>query len=148
MKIFHLAVVAALVAVIAACGGGPVKRVSPPTASVQELVVQPDGQWTLTLRVQNFSSVPMTFATLDAKLQITGREVAAVSAALSIEIPRESAEIFTIVITPAPGSTLSAAHDFAYTLAGTISTSEPKRSFPFERTSRLSPVPGLTNTWR
>lgn len=148
MKILHLVVVATLAAVLAACGSGGVKRVSPPTAGVQELVVQPDGQWTLTLRVQNFSSIPMTFATLDAKLQITGREIAAVSARLDVEIPAESAEIFTIAITPAASSTLSAAHDFAYTLAGTIDTSEPKRKFPFERTSRLSPVPGLTNTWR
>lgn len=38
--------------------------------------------------------------------------------------------------------------DFAYQLKGTIETSEPKESFKFDRSSRLSPVPGVPNTYR
>ena len=51
---------------LAACGSGPAKRVSAPTASVQELAVQADGSWRLLVRVQNFSNVSMTFDLLEA----------------------------------------------------------------------------------
>ena len=32
--------------------------------------------------------------------------------------------------------------------ASTIRTSDPDETFKFERASRLSPVPGIPNTWR
>ena len=40
------------------------------------------------------------------------------------------------------------AGDLEYAVKGTIDTSEPKASFKFDRTSRLSPAPGLPGTWR
>ena len=50
-------------------------------------------------------------------------------------------------IAPAAGTRLERA-DIVYALEGRITTSEPKGDYPFERSSRLSPVPGLADTWR
>ncbi len=130
-----------------ACGGGPVKRVSAPTASIQELAVQPDGHWRLRLRLQNFSNVAMTFNRLTATLTVTGREIGRIDEALDLDIAPESADVFEVRLMPAAGSTLVAA-DFGYELKGRITSREPKGDFPFERSSRLSPVPGLAYTWR
>ncbi|WP_440223378.1 hypothetical protein ACQQ2N_20215 [Dokdonella sp. MW10] len=148
MKMLHLAMMLAAGGLLVACSSGPVRRVSPPTASIQELVLQPGGEWKLIVRVQNFSNVPMTFSNLDAKLHITGKEVATVRSTVDLDIPGESADVFSLVVTPASGSKLDPGHDFAYELKGTIESRDPKGTFPFERTSRLSPVPGLSNTWR
>ena len=40
------------------------------------------------------------------------------------------------------------AGDIDYKFSGTIDTSEPKENFKFDRSSRLSPAPGLPGTWR
>src|SRR5690606_26124638 len=52
---------------LTACSGGGVrKRVFPPSASVQEVVVEADGRWRLALRLQNFSNVPHRFTGFSA----------------------------------------------------------------------------------
>jgi alkylation response protein AidB-like acyl-CoA dehydrogenase len=58
-----MAVMAAttLLALLSACGGGPVKRVSQPAASIQQLTVRTDGSWSVDLRLDNYSSVGMRF---------------------------------------------------------------------------------------
>src|SRR6476620_7221126 len=58
-----MAVMAAttLLAFLSACGGGPVKRVSQPAASIQQLTVRTDGSWSVDLRLDNYSSVGMRF---------------------------------------------------------------------------------------
>ncbi|HET9031796.1 MAG TPA: hypothetical protein VFN25_02710 [Dokdonella sp.] len=132
---------------LASCGSGPVKRVSPPTASIQELSVRPDGSWHLRIRVQNFSNVSMTFSAIDAKLEIADSEVGSITLPLKLDIPGESADVFETDMIPL-SSTRPQAGDFAYRLHGKISSSEPKGNFNFERKSRLSPAPGLVDTWR
>ena len=134
-------------ALLASCGGGPVKRVSPPTASVQELSVRADGSWHLLIRVQNFSNIPMTFSSIDAELEIADRAVGKITLPFKMDIPGESADVFETNLTPA-GGTRPETGEFAYRLHGTISSSEPKGDFKFERKSRLSPAPGLKDTWR
>jgi hypothetical protein len=141
-----LVALAAMLA-LAACGGGPVKRVSPPTASVQELSVQPDGRWKLLVRVQNFSNVAMTFDRLEASLSIGGNEVGKLSLPIGLDVAPASADVLETTLAPTAGAHLDA-KDFAYELKGRITSSEPKGDFTFERASRLSPVPGLPNTWR
>jgi hypothetical protein len=147
MKLHALLLVGIASLVLAACGGGPVKRVSPPTASIQELSIQADGSWKLQIRVQNFSNVPMTFSSISAGLQVNGTEVGRVDSALRLDVPGESADVFTTTMTPTalvrPGDT-----DLAYRLHGNIESSEPSGKFDFERKSRLSPTPGLPGTWR
>src|SRR5690606_18824931 len=130
-----------------ACGGGPVKRVSPPTASVQELAVREDGSWRLLVRVQNFSNVPMTFSGIDARLEIEGADMAGLTLPLKLDIPGGSADVFEIDVMPTSGGEPGTS-EFAYRLHGRIQTSDPDGDFRFERKSRLSPVPGLANTWR
>ncbi|MBN8481445.1 MAG: hypothetical protein J0L88_07655 [Xanthomonadales bacterium] len=147
MTLLRVLVALAALCALAACGGGPVKRVSPPTASVQELTVQADGRWHLLVRVQNFSNVSMRFDRLEATLAVTGKEIGKLSLPIALDIAPASADIVETTLTPAPGSRLEAS-DFAYELKGRITTSEPKGDFAFERASRLSPVPGLAHTWR
>ena len=51
-----------IAATLSACGGGgPVKRVSEPQVGIQQLTVKADGSWSVDLRIDNFSSVPMRF---------------------------------------------------------------------------------------
>lgn len=147
MKLQTLVLAGAAVLALAACGSGPVKRVSPPTASIQELSVQADGSWRLLIRVQNFSNVPMTFSTIRAALDVNGVEIGRLDSALDIDVPGESADVLTMSMSPSPGTQL-AETELAYRLHGNIESSEPSGNFDFERKSRLSPAPGLPGTWR
>lgn len=137
----------ALLALLSACSTGPVKRISPPTASVQELSMAADGQWQLSLRLQNFSNVPMTFDRLDAVLTINGEEAGRVESALDLDIPGGNADIFRASLMPRQAlGALSG--QIAYELKGHIRSSDPKGNYPFERSSHLMPAPGLDKTWR
>ena len=133
--------------VLLACGGGPGKRISPPTASVQQLALQADGNWRLLLRVQNFSNVEMTFSNLEATLEVDGRSVGELNLGMNLDIPGSSADGVETTVKPAAGSSLPKS-DFAYFLHGTIRSSDPDCKYKIERNSRLSPAPGLANTWR
>ncbi len=132
---------------LASCSSGPVKRVSPPTASVQELIVRTDGSWHLRIRLQNFSNVPMTFSSIDAELEVADQVVGSIKLPFKLDITGESVDVFEADLTPI-ASSQALAGNFAYRLHGTISSSEPKGNFKFERKSHLSPAPGLANTWR
>ena len=143
---------------LAACGGGGVKqRVFPPSASIQELAVQPDGSWKMKVRVQNFSNVAITVDRVAATLTIGAAEAGKVELAPKLSVGPESAEVFDTSMMP-----LSAAANLvqsattkrmygqvAYTLAGKIDSTEPdKRSDEFEFQSQLTTVPGLERVLR
>ena len=137
----------------AACGGGPVKRVNPPLASIQQLSEQPDGSWRIELRIQNFSTVPMTFATVEAALEVEDRPGAQIFVHPNLDIPGEAADVhaFSVTATGAGTAVLKQAvggAGVAYRLTGKITSSEPSKSFDLRYESRLSPVPGLPGTWR
>jgi hypothetical protein len=136
----------ALGAALAACSSGPPRRVHPSTASIQQLAVEADGSWRLTLRLQNFSTFPMRYSSVEAKLSIDGKDAGTLSATTDLEILANSGE--TVVARLQGGPPLPPERDIPYQLEGTIRTSEPNESFDFERSSRLSPVPGVANTWR
>lgn len=146
MRPFRLSALLVLAAALAACSSGPVKRIHPSTASIQELAVQPDGQWKLKLRIQNFSTVPMHYGELEATLLVAGTDVGEIRIAPDIDIIGNSADVVDASLKVS--AKLPESGDVAYTLKGRIRTSEPKADFPFERSSRLSPVPGVANTWR
>lgn len=133
-------------AALAACSSGPPRRVHPSTASIQQLAVEADGSWRVAVRLQNFSTFPMRYSGIDAKLSIDGKDVGALSVALDLEILANSGDVVEARVQG--GSALPQDRDIAYQLEGTIRTSEPSERFEFERSSRLSPVPGVANTWR
>jgi hypothetical protein len=141
-------------ALLSACASGPKKVVNPPKASIQELAVQPDGRWQLTLRLQNFSNVSTTFASLDAKLYVAGEDAGQVQATPGIAIGPESADVVGVSLSPSVGAKVAVASALAsrrkvtYTFTGTIRTTEPKGSWTFTHDSSLDPAPGLPGVMR
>lgn len=145
MTLRHLIAALAAVCLLAGCGSGPVKRITPSQVSIQELAVQPGGQWKLTLRIQNYSTVPMTYSSLHGTLYVGGADVGTIDVKTDFDIPANSADV---VDTTLRASATLPTGDIDYKIEGTIATSEPKNDFKFNRSSRLSPTPGLPNTWR
>lgn len=146
MTLRNLLTLLAIACLVAACSSGPARKVHPSTASIQQLSVQPDGSWRITVRIQNFSTMAMHYSAFDARLSIAGADAGKIDISPDIDIVGNSGDV--IETTLKPSTRLPASGDFAYRLKGTIETSEPKASFPFERNSRLSPVPGVADTYR
>lgn len=146
MKSVRKSMIPLLVALLVGCGGGPVRKLHPSTASIQQLAVEPDGRWRLSLRLQNFSNVPMHYSRIDANLQIDGGDAGRIQADPDIDIVANGGDVFELRM-PAE-IVLPIGRDFLYRLQGTIETSSPKARYKFERSSRLSPVPGVADTWR
>ena len=151
----QLVLLAPLLLLLAACGDGIRERVFPPTVSLQELALQPDGRWNLKLRLQNFSNVPMRFDRVDATLKIASAQAGAIALAPGLSVGPESAEIVDFVLLPgsaAANHVIAASQrggNVAYALSGTIVSSEPdSRRDDFEFKSQLSAVPGLSGVLR
>lgn len=146
-------------AFLAACSSkGPVRRVSEPAASVQQLAVQADGSWSVDLRLQNFSSIPMRFERVELALKVGGEDAGTLSAQPGLVIGGESADVVTVPFQPSPtarilvADALASGRSIRYTLEGTI-TATPEdrgraRDYGFDRDSQLSPVPGLPGVMR
>lgn len=154
MRKLQAALALLLLAVVAGCASGPPKRVFPPQASLQELRVQPDGQWVASIRIQNFSTVPMRFSRLEATLAVNGAEAARISIDPGLSVGPGSNELVQHVFTPAAGpkaavdQALASRRAVRYQLTGRIASSEPATDHPFEYQSALDPVPGLTGILR
>jgi len=146
-------------ALLGACAsGGPPRRVSEPSARVQQLSVRADGSWSVDLRLLNFSSVPMRFSRVELTLAFDGQPAATLQAHADLAIAPESADVATIeVAAPPPGARLALADALAggrrigYRLAGTVEAAPEggkARRYPIERDDALSPVPGLPGVLR
>ena len=147
MSLRRLPVLFALGFLLVACGsGGPPRKVHPATASIQQLAVQADGSWKLRLRIQNYSTFSMHFSAIDAALSVDGKNVGTLKVAPDIDIVGNNGDIVDALFKPATRVTFGT--DIGYALKGTIDTSEPKESFKFETASRLTPVPGVPDTYR
>lgn len=146
--------VIALLLLATGCAHGPHKVVNPPRASIQQLQVRPDGQWMLTVRLQNFSNVTTAFASLHAKLRIGGQDAGEMDVSPLLSIGPESADVVQATLKPTLGAKLAVASALAggqaapYALDGTIVTTEPKGSYPFNFESSLNPAPGLPGVMR
>ena len=156
MKAFH-ATVLLLCAALAGCGGGPVKRVSEPAASIQQLTVRADGSWSVDLRLNNFSSVPMRFDNVSLAVAVGGESAGTLQGQPAISIGPESADVATLALSPtsaariAVADALSSRKSLAYTLKGSVDATPEdgkSRSFEIERSSTLNPVPGLPGVMR
>lgn len=145
---------AVAVLALVACSFGEPKRIYPPKASVQELVAGANGQWTLKIRVNNFSTVPMTYSAVDAKLSVAGQEAGSVAGRTELTVGPESADVFTATLTPVLAGKIAVANALAgrkslrYVLTGKITSREPRGEFDFNFDSVLNPVPGLDGVLR
>jgi hypothetical protein len=151
--------VLAIAVAIVSCGS--VKRVFPPSASIQQLSVLPDGHWQVDIRLQNFSEVSVHFSTLNAQLTIAGIVAGELKSSPNMDIAGGYADVAQVnfVAIPSASQPLLAASGsgtdigVAYTIQGKIVVSDPKdgsstHEYPFEHSSRLTPIPGLTNVYR
>ena len=156
MKASH-ATVLLLCATLAGCGSGPVRRVSAPAASIQQLTVRADGSWSVDVRIDNFSSVPMRFDTVSLAVAVGGETAGTLQGRPAIAIGPESADVATLTLTPtsaariAVADALSGRKSLAYTLKGNVEATPEQgksRNFDIERSSTLNPVPGLAGVLR
>jgi len=142
---------------LAACSSGPVRRVSEPAAGIQQLSVAADGRWTVDLRIDNYSSVPMRFDRVSLALSVDGESAGTLQGTPAITIGPESADVASLALAPTAAARLRVADALAagrpvqYALAGrvdTVADGKSSRSFEIERRSSLSPVPGLPGVMR
>jgi len=138
---------------LASCASGPHKDVFPPRASIQQLTVQADGSWKLQVRMQNFSGVSMTFAKVEAKVEVAGNPAGDMSLSPALRIGPESADIAEIDLKPSSAAAqavqaLKGAGSVRYKLSGRIVTTDPPSDQPYTFEGFLSPVPGLTGVLR
>lgn len=148
-----------LVAGLVACGP-PKKSVFPPTVSIQEMATRPDGQWRLTLRIQNNSYGSMDFHSLDGQLQIAELVPVRLHARFDLDIPPFAADVTQIDLLPTPemsaalkaAAVKGSAGSVPYNVTGTANAKpeqeKDNRDFSFHGNDWLSPVPGIPNTWR
>lgn len=142
---------------LAGCSSGPVRRVSEPSVLVQQLTVRADGRWSVDLRIENFSSIPMRFDTVDLALVIGDNEAGRVTAQPAVSIGPESADVVTAVFTPqaagklAVADALASGRSISYTLSGRVDATPDEgklRNFDIKRSSQLTPTPGLPGVLR
>ncbi|MHA6205381.1 hypothetical protein ACXU4B_13225 [Dyella soli] len=148
-----------LVAGLVACGP-PRKSVFPPTVSVQEMSMRPDGQWRLTVRIQNNSYGEMDFKSIDGELKVADLVPVRLHGRFNLEIPAFAADVTQIDLLPTPemsaalkatagkGSAGSVPYSVAGNAAAKPEQEDKTRDFSFHGTDWFSPVPGIPNTWR
>lgn len=142
---------------LAGCSTGPVRRVSEPTVSIQQLSVGSDGQWSVELRLQNFSNVAMRFDRLALTLRAGDETAGELRAEPALDVGPEAADTTVVKLTPNAGARILIADALAdrrslgYSLEGTLSASTEQRKpreYRIKRNSALSPVPGLPGVLR
>jgi len=141
-----------------ACSSGPVRRISEPAASIQQLTVQADGSWSVDLRLQNYSSIPMRFEAVELAVTVDGQAAGSLGDRPGLEIGPESADVVSVAMQPAAGArmvladALASGRGVGYAVEGHIEAAPADRgsarSYPVKRTSALSPAPGLPGVLR
>ena len=153
IRALRLFAVAVVLSMLAACGP-PVHPINPPSATIQQLDVLPDGRWKVQLRIENFSDTTVHYATFKASLMVAGVPAAEISLTPDIDIPGLNADIVETTFKPAPGASAAFEAEVkqpggaAYQLKGTILIPAADKDFKFEHKSRLSAVPGIPNQYR
>ena len=146
-----------LCGLLAACSTGPARRVSEPSANIQQLTVRADGSWAVDLRIDNFSRVPMRFDAVALKLTVGGQDAGTLRGAPALTIGPEAADVASLTLSPEVAAKIVIADALArgagvgYKLDGTLDAAPEDgkvRSYDVERENSLSPVPGLTGVMR
>ncbi|WP_052101030.1 LEA type 2 family protein [Novilysobacter arseniciresistens] len=144
--------------VLAACTSGPVRRVSEPSARIQQLTVRADGNWSVDLRLENYSSIPMRFDAISLALEVDGHAAGTLVARPGITIGPESADVDEVVLVPSAAAKFAVAQALGrgeavdYSLEGSVTATPDEagqRVFDdLSRRSALSPAPGLPGVMR
>lgn len=139
-------------------GCGPTHHVFPPEISVQQVRVSANGDWNLTVRMQNYSyDSSVHFDHVHAELSINKMPTATFDIHPDLDVAQKSADVAHVTIRPdtAARKALAAATGtlgVAYTIKGQVQvTGEDSRKpsdFPIDHHGWLSPVPGIANTYR
>ncbi|MFB8832134.1 LEA type 2 family protein [Azotobacter sp. CWF10] len=132
---FRIALVVLCTLALVACSNGIVKRVSEPAASLQQLTVRADGNWTVALRLQNFSSMPMTFDDVSLALTVGDNEAGTLQAKPGISIGGTSADVINVDLVPSSSARAwwwpmrtAGNRTLAYGLKGTVAATPRKEA--------------------
>ena len=142
-----------LMLVITACGG-PIKRVFPPQVSLQEIVLQTDGQVSVKFRIQNYSTVPTSYSQITGNLKFGDIDAATIAFNPGISVGPGSNEIvqqnfrLNTSAQNAINSAIKNRSRMGYKLTGEITSSEPRGRYDIKYESALNAVPGLSGTLR
>lgn len=138
---------------MAACGG-PVKRIFPPQVSLQEVVLQADGQVSVKFRIQNYSTVATNYSRVIGNLKFGDAEAVALDFNPAMNVGPGSNEIVLqrFRLNTASQDAINAAIKnrtrLGYKLTGEITSSEPRGRYDIKYESALNAVPGLSGTLR
>lgn len=149
----RLAAAVCVVSLLAGCGP-PTHPINPPSASIQQIDVLPDGRWKVQIRIENFSDKTQHYTTFKAELRISGLALADLALNPDFDVPGENADIVETTLAPSADVARAFASDVKqpsgapYELKGTITIPAAGKDFKFETKSRLSPVPGIPNEYR
>jgi len=101
MKQLTIATLSLCALLLGACGsGGPVRRVSEPSANIQQLSVRADGSWSVDLRIDNFSSIPMRFDGISLAMTVGGEQAGTLQGRPGLSIGPETADVATVALVP------------------------------------------------
>ena len=153
-----------LAAGLAACGP-PRKSVFPPTLTVQQVHVLPNGTWRLAVRIQNNSYGGVDFQSIEGLLQVANATPVRLHATFHRDIPSFASDVVGVDLLPTPAMTAALAAvaakgsggALAYAIRGMIHAQpdladhpdkKGPQDFPFQHSDFLSPVPGIAHTFR
>lgn len=150
---FRVALLALIAFLLAGCASGPVKRVFPPEARVQEIRLQ-DGRASVLVRVQSFSTVPSEVEAYALTLEFAGVNAARLEGRSATTVLPQAAETFTIdaaleaAAMERARAALANGTALRYRLHGTMTVEPTGRAYPIDYSSALSPAPGLDGVLR
>ncbi|KTF37666.1 LEA type 2 family protein [Xanthomonas vesicatoria] len=157
MRAYRLLIVSLACGLLLSACGGAVRRVSEPAASIQQLTVRADGSWSVDLRLQNYSSIPMQFERVALDISAGEQVAGKLDQAVGISIGPETADVVTVTLRPTSlgritvADVLAGGRSLPYTLKGSVwATPQDKkqREFAVESRNTLSPAPGLNGVLR
>ena len=144
-----------LAALTLLAGCATTRPIFPPAAAVQEIRALPDGQWRITLRLQNYALRGMHFGRIDLALAIAGHPAGRLQADVDLDIAETSSDTAELLLSPTSAARAALLADragnIAYALAGSVQAGPKpgdRRSFELNHQGYLSPVPGLPDAWR
>jgi hypothetical protein len=163
-RLLHGLALLMLAGLLAACG--PQRQsVFPPTITIQQMRLLPNGAWQLSLRIQNNSYAGMDYQSIEGQLQIAQDTPARVHARFDLDIPALTGDVLQVEVLPTPSMSQAlqaadakgSAGSLSYAIGGIVHGAphledhpddKHPRDFPFSSRDFLSPIPGVAHTYR